>query len=79
MKKLYRGPIPKSSSQLPQISKDGLISEEPFAVLDRKMAKKGNIAVVYVLIQWINGTAADATWETYESIAERFPHFDLNA
>ncbi|GJY04844.1 putative mitochondrial protein [Tanacetum coccineum] len=77
--KLYRGPIPKSSSQLPQISKDGLISEEPFAVLDRKMAKKGNTAVVYVLIQWINGTAADATWETYESIAERFPHFDLNA
>nr|GEX54648.1 RNA-directed DNA polymerase, eukaryota [Tanacetum cinerariifolium] len=27
--KLYRGPIPKSSSQLPQISNDGLISEEP--------------------------------------------------
>nr|GEU50102.1 retrotransposable element Tf2 [Tanacetum cinerariifolium] len=40
--KLYRGPIPKSSSQLPQISNDGLISEEPFAVLDRKMVKKGN-------------------------------------
>nr|GEU88099.1 hypothetical protein [Tanacetum cinerariifolium] len=77
--KLYRGPIPKSSSQLPQISNDGLISEEPFAVLDRKMAKKGNDAVVYVLIQWVNGTVTDATWETYESIAERFSHFDLNA
>nr|GEW55751.1 hypothetical protein [Tanacetum cinerariifolium] len=76
---LYRGPIPKSSSQLPQISNDGLISEEPFAVLDRKMVKKENTAVVYVLIQWVNGTAANATWETYESIAERFPHFDLNA
>nr|GEV51752.1 hypothetical protein [Tanacetum cinerariifolium] len=77
--KLYRGPIPKSSSQLPQISNDGLISEEPFAVLDRRMAKKGNIAVVYVLIQWVNRTVTDATWETYESIAEIFLHFDLNA
>nr|GEY20097.1 hypothetical protein [Tanacetum cinerariifolium] len=77
--KLYRGPIPKSSSQLLQINNDGLISEEPFAVLDKKIAKKGNTVVVYVLIQRVNGTAADATWETYESIAERFPHFDLNA
>ncbi|GKA46857.1 putative mitochondrial protein [Tanacetum coccineum] len=76
--KLYKGPVPKSSSQIPAINNDGLILEEPLDVLDRRMAKRGNVAVVYVLIQWINGSIADATWETYDSIVERFPHFDLN-
>ncbi|GJW61669.1 hypothetical protein Tco_0111004 [Tanacetum coccineum] len=32
-------------------------------MLDRRMQKKGNKAVVYVLIQWENGSVADATWE----------------
>ncbi|GJR49320.1 integrase [Tanacetum coccineum] len=76
--KLYKGPLPLSLSQLPQVSSDGLISEEPFAILDRRLAKKGNVAAIYVLIQWVNGTVTDATWEPYESIAERFPHFDLD-
>ncbi|GKD74313.1 retrotransposable element Tf2 [Tanacetum coccineum] len=38
---------------------------------DRKMAKKGN-TVVYVLIQWVNGTAANATWETYRALQKDF-------
>ncbi|GKA99186.1 reverse transcriptase [Tanacetum coccineum] len=50
--------------------------KNPF--LDRRMAKRGNVAVVYVLIQWVNGSLADATWELYEDIADRFPSFDLN-
>nr|GEX45693.1 hypothetical protein [Tanacetum cinerariifolium] len=54
-------------------------AEEPPVVLDRRMAKKGNVAVVYVLIQWVNGSIAYATWEMYDSIVERFPHFDLDA
>nr|GEX49107.1 hypothetical protein [Tanacetum cinerariifolium] len=45
-----------------QVSNNGLISEEPCAVLDRRMAKRGNaVDVVYVLIQWVNETSADAT------------------
>ena len=43
------------------------------------MAKKGNVAAVYVLIQWINERPEDATWELYDDIAARFPDFDLNA
>ncbi|GKF20015.1 hypothetical protein Tco_0068653 [Tanacetum coccineum] len=61
-----------------KISSDGLITEEPFAILDRRMARKGNAATIYVLIQLVNGTLANATWESYDSIAERFPHFNLN-
>nr|GEZ42717.1 integrase, catalytic core [Tanacetum cinerariifolium] len=69
--KLYRGPIPKSSSQLPTVSSDGLISEEPFTVLDRRIDRRGNVVVVYVLIQWVNGYG--------KLVTERFPHFDLDA
>nr|GEU41704.1 hypothetical protein [Tanacetum cinerariifolium] len=50
-----------SSSQQPQVSSDGLISKEPYTVLDKRMTKKGNVAVVYVLIQWVNITLADVT------------------
>jgi len=32
------------------MNKDGLIAVEPFAILDRILAKKGNVAVVYVCI-----------------------------
>ncbi|GJV01134.1 hypothetical protein Tco_1334703 [Tanacetum coccineum] len=59
--------------QLPTLSTKGLIIEEPFVVLDRRMAKKGNVAADYVLIQWVNGTPADVTWELYKDIAARFP------
>ncbi|GJY50382.1 hypothetical protein Tco_0441229 [Tanacetum coccineum] len=34
-----------------KISSDGLITEEPFAILDRRMTRKGNAATIYVLIQ----------------------------
>ncbi|GKC53698.1 retrotransposable element Tf2 [Tanacetum coccineum] len=46
-----------------------LILEEPYDVLDRRMAKRGNAAAIYVLIQWVNGSPVDATWELYEDIA----------
>ncbi|GJY39911.1 retrotransposon-related protein [Tanacetum coccineum] len=32
----------------------------------------------FKIIQWVNGSSADATWELYEDIAVRFPNFDLN-
>lgn len=46
------------------------------AVLDRRLAKKGNGATVFVLIQWANGSKEDATWEPIEEIQKRFPTFD---
>ncbi|GJS31437.1 hypothetical protein Tco_0492057 [Tanacetum coccineum] len=52
--KLYRGPLPTLSSQLPKVISDGLISKEPYIVLDRRMAKKGKVDDVYLLIQWVN-------------------------
>ena len=57
----------------------GLIAVEPVAVLGRKLGKKGHGAVVYVLIQWSNGSKEDATWELYIDIEKRSPAFNLQA
>ncbi|GKD01275.1 ribonuclease H-like domain-containing protein, partial [Tanacetum coccineum] len=49
-----------------------------YAILDRRMPKRGNVVYVYVLGQWSNGISDDATWELYDDIAlRRFPNFDL--
>ncbi|GJY03479.1 putative retrotransposon protein [Tanacetum coccineum] len=52
---------------------------EPFKILDRRLQKKGNAATVYVLVQWANGTADDATWEWIEDLQRRFPQFLADA
>ncbi|GJV37156.1 retrotransposon-related protein [Tanacetum coccineum] len=57
---------------------NGLLAVEPQAVLDRRMQKKNNKAVVYLLIQWLNGTKDDATWEPAEEFIKRFPDFSLD-
>lgn len=64
---------------LPEIDEQGYIAAEPLAVLNRKLGKKGNKAIVYVLIQWSNSPKEEATWEPYTEIARRFPHFNLAA
>ncbi|GJS07467.1 retrotransposable element Tf2 [Tanacetum coccineum] len=74
--KKFRGISSQVSSVLPHLDSTGIIALEP---MDRRMAKKGNVAVVYVLIQWTNEGVDDATWELYDDIAERFLTFDLNA
>ncbi|GJS29298.1 gypsy/ty3 retroelement polyprotein [Tanacetum coccineum] len=75
----FKGNVSQVSVTLPQCDFVGVIALEPIAVLDRRMAKRGNDAVVYVLIQWSNEGVNDATWELYDDIAVRFPHLDLNA
>ena len=58
---------------------DGLIQAEPIAVLDRKLGKSGNRAVVYVLIQLSNAPKEEATWGFYSDIEKKFPKFNLQA
>nr|GEW62401.1 hypothetical protein [Tanacetum cinerariifolium] len=49
--KKYKGPTPIANGQLPTLGTEGLILEEPYAVLDRRLAKRGNAAAIYVPIQ----------------------------
>nr|GEX03834.1 retrotransposon protein, putative, unclassified [Tanacetum cinerariifolium] len=57
---------------------NGLILGEPVAILERRLAKKGNFATVFVLVQWSNGSKEDATWEPIEDLQKRFPDFNVN-
>ncbi|XP_071708541.1 uncharacterized protein [Rutidosis leptorrhynchoides] len=48
-----------------------------FHVLARKMVKRNNGVGVYVLVQWMNGSEDDATWELTDELLRRYPEFDL--
>ena len=63
-------------TELPGIDEREELQVEPIAVLDRRLVKKGNSPATMVLVQWTNGTPAEATWEFWESIRKKFPKFD---
>jgi len=52
------------------------------AILPCRLGKKGNKAVVYLLIQWSNRPkeeGKEVTWELYSDIEAKFPNFPLDA
>ncbi|GJX75373.1 retrotransposable element Tf2 [Tanacetum coccineum] len=61
---------------LPHCGPNGLLSAEPVAILDRRLAKVNNKAVSYVLVKWSNHTDEDATWENYADLIQRYPEFE---
>jgi hypothetical protein len=61
--------------QLPDITSMGDVRIQPTAILDRRMVKWHNKAVVEVLVQWAHLPKEDATWEPYETLKARFPEF----
>lgn len=56
--KLCRG-VPSSAGVLPELNDEGLLMVQPVAVVDRKMAKRGNVGAVYLLVQWADVMARD--------------------
>ncbi|GKE56127.1 retrotransposable element Tf2 [Tanacetum coccineum] len=65
--------------ELPHCDGQSLIQAEPMAILDRKLKKVGNAAVVFVLVHWPYSSKEDATWESIKYIQARFPHFNVLA
>nr|GEX37176.1 hypothetical protein [Tanacetum cinerariifolium] len=63
---------------LPRCGEEGLLSVEPEKILDKRIGKVNNRAVVYVLVKWINHSEEDATWELAEDLSKRFPEFSLD-
>nr|GEX34061.1 reverse transcriptase [Tanacetum cinerariifolium] len=53
----------------------GVMRIEPLSILERRIAKRGNIVVVYVLVQWTNASREDATWEPIEEIQKKISFF----
>ena len=77
--KKYIGDCPALLGSVPEVDELGLLAAELVAILDRRLGKKGNKAVVYLLIQWSNRPKEEATWELYSDIEAKFPHFNLEA
>jgi hypothetical protein len=46
---------------------------QPEEILDRRLVKKGNAALLQVLVRWTNLPATSATWEDYDVVHHRFP------
>nr|GEZ88180.1 hypothetical protein [Tanacetum cinerariifolium]GEZ89220.1 hypothetical protein [Tanacetum cinerariifolium] len=76
---LYKGSLPNSIATLPVCDAQGELLQQPMKVLDRRLGKVGNSAAVYVLIQWSNGSEADATWELHSDMVKRFLTFPINS
>ena len=63
---------PVFSELPPMVSLDGS-DVVPEAILDRRLVKKGNNAILQVLIKWTKLTSTSATWEDHYIIQQRFP------
>lgn len=54
-------------------------AKEPESILERRMVKRGNCAVIEVLIKWKNEDVLDATCEDFQLMRKRFPGFNIMA
>ncbi|XP_071683515.1 uncharacterized protein [Lolium perenne] len=59
---------------LPKLPSLDSVDTEPEAILDRRLVKKGNVAVPQVLIKWLGIPADSPTWEDWEVLKMRFPN-----
>ncbi|GJZ17305.1 retrotransposable element Tf2 [Tanacetum coccineum] len=76
--KLCQGNSHKTGT-LPHCEPNGVLSAEPVAILDRRLAKVNNKSAAYVLVKWSNHTNEDATWENYVDLIQRYPEFEKHA
>ena len=67
------------STDFPVYNEEGEVQLQPLAVLDRRMKKKGNRAIIEVLIQWQHSNPEDAVWKELYAVQQQFPNFDWNS
>ncbi|KAL7160677.1 hypothetical protein ABFS83_01G113100 [Erythranthe nasuta] len=60
---------------LPPLDEQNQFLLIPEGVLDRKMIKKINTAVVQWLVKWAHLPTEEATWENAEEMGKKFPTF----
>ncbi|KAJ4783151.1 polyprotein [Rhynchospora pubera] len=62
---------------LPIVGPAGKLRSEPVKILERRMIKRNNAAVVQVLVKWSNQDEDDAYWIDYDVLRKDFPNFAL--
>ena len=75
--KNFVGELAEPSQELPPVNEEGVVILEPQHILDTRWVKRGNKFEEENLIQWKHLPVEDATWETNQSLLERFPPMDL--
>lgn len=50
--------------------------KEVVRILDHRIGKRGNMATIEVLVEWINSFPEDATWETWSKLKVTYPQFN---
>jgi hypothetical protein len=71
--KEYRADYTPVFKDLPAVPSLDSLDTEPEAILDRRMMKKGNNAIVQVLIKWKDLPEETATWEDWDTLKLSFP------
>ncbi|RVW63788.1 Transposon Tf2-2 polyprotein [Vitis vinifera] len=75
--KNFVGELAEPSQELPPVNEEGVVILEPQHILDTRWVQRGNKFEEENLIQWKHLPVEDATWETNQSLLERFPPMDL--
>jgi hypothetical protein len=73
--KKHLGPKAIPHTNLPLVTPDGHIKVEPTVVLDTRVMPRKDEIVTQWLIQWLNMSAEQATWEDKILIKSTFPEF----
>jgi hypothetical protein len=60
--------------ELPRVTDLSITATTPEAVLERRLVKKGNVAVPQVKVKWMNLSVSAATWEDMYVLRQRFPN-----
>lgn len=64
------------TTALPRLGDEGQFVVYHAKLLQRRMIKRGNTAVIQWLIQWSHSIPEDASWEDAEQIQEQYPDFN---
>lgn len=64
------------TTALPRLGSEGQFLVYPANLLERRMVKRGNTAVIQWLIQWSHSIPEDASWEDAVQLQEQYPDFN---
>ncbi|GJZ73703.1 putative nucleotidyltransferase, ribonuclease H [Tanacetum coccineum] len=59
------------------ITKDWEIDVQPASIIDHRWVREAGHPVLELLVSWDQRPMEEATWESYDLLAEQFPHFRL--
>ena len=59
--------------ELPKVKDLSIVDSTPEMILERRLVKKGNVAVPQVKVKWTHLPEDAATWEDYNVLKAHFP------